>query len=172
MATDIIQHVKSVKSTMFVVTGQSKGKTLLPLPVGNEDVSEVDPERYIMYMFSQVKFQIELSQLQIKRKLVRIELKKFFTLMYDIHVYNMHFVYPVFSQIHYAVFHVCMSTPKIISHQKPILDFLFSYFSFLGCGISNHQNRRERQILNFSAAVTYKCHTRSCFLAQRSLIET
>ncbi|VDI07166.1 dynein heavy chain, axonemal [Mytilus galloprovincialis] len=43
VSTDISQHVKNTKSAVFVVTGQAKGKTLLPLPVGTERVVEDEP---------------------------------------------------------------------------------------------------------------------------------
>ena len=37
---DVMRHVHSLKSSVYVVSGQVKGKTLLPLPVGAERVAE------------------------------------------------------------------------------------------------------------------------------------
>ena len=34
------RHVHNLKSTVYVVSGQVKGKTLLPLPVGTEQIEE------------------------------------------------------------------------------------------------------------------------------------
>lgn len=35
---DVQRHVHNLKSSVFVVSGQVKGKTLLPLPVGSEQI--------------------------------------------------------------------------------------------------------------------------------------
>ena len=40
VSSDVMRHVHSLKSSVFVVSGQVKGKTLLPLPVGAERVAE------------------------------------------------------------------------------------------------------------------------------------
>jgi hypothetical protein len=40
VAHDVTRHVNSLKSNVYVVSGQAKGKTLLPLPVGAERVEE------------------------------------------------------------------------------------------------------------------------------------
>ena len=37
---DVLRHVHHLKSNVYVVAGQVKGKTLLPLPVGSERVAE------------------------------------------------------------------------------------------------------------------------------------
>ena len=37
---DVLRHVHSLKSNVFVIAGQVKGKTLLPLPVGSDQVSD------------------------------------------------------------------------------------------------------------------------------------
>jgi len=34
VAQDVLRHVQNVKSRVYVVSGQVRGKTLLPLPVG------------------------------------------------------------------------------------------------------------------------------------------
>ncbi|XP_075026233.1 dynein axonemal heavy chain 9-like [Calonectris borealis] len=39
-----MRHVHSLKSTVFMVVGQVKGKTLLPLPAGSEGIEDVDLE--------------------------------------------------------------------------------------------------------------------------------
>ncbi|XP_067673689.1 dynein beta chain, ciliary-like [Haliotis asinina] len=41
---DVTRHVHSLKSNVYVVSGQAKGKTLLPLPVGAERVEEATVE--------------------------------------------------------------------------------------------------------------------------------
>ncbi|NXO09420.1 DYH9 protein, partial [Oriolus oriolus] len=44
VSQDIIRHVHSLKSTVFKVVGQVKGKTLLPLPAGSEGIEDIDPQ--------------------------------------------------------------------------------------------------------------------------------
>lgn len=44
VSQDVDRHVRSLKSNVYVVSGQAKGKTLLPLPVGTERVDQ-DEER-------------------------------------------------------------------------------------------------------------------------------
>ncbi|NXB68815.1 DYH9 protein, partial [Struthidea cinerea] len=44
VSQDIIRHVHSLKSTVFKVVGQVKGKTLLPLPAGSEGIEDIDPK--------------------------------------------------------------------------------------------------------------------------------
>ncbi|NXE97433.1 DYH9 protein, partial [Menura novaehollandiae] len=44
VSQDIIHHVHSLKSTVFKVVGQVKGKTLLSLPAGSEGMEDIDPE--------------------------------------------------------------------------------------------------------------------------------
>ncbi|NXH98563.1 DYH9 protein, partial [Pachycephala philippinensis] len=44
VSQDIIHHVHSLKSTVFKVVGQVKGKTLLPLPAGSEGIEDIDPK--------------------------------------------------------------------------------------------------------------------------------
>jgi len=34
VAHDVLRHVQNIKSRVYVVSGQVRGKTLLPLPVG------------------------------------------------------------------------------------------------------------------------------------------
>ncbi|KAG7506656.1 dynein heavy chain 9, axonemal [Solea senegalensis] len=41
---DFLHHVHSLKSSVFVVSGQVQGRTLLPLPAGSERVEAVAPE--------------------------------------------------------------------------------------------------------------------------------
>lgn len=40
VSQDVLRHVHNLKSSVYVVSGQVKGKTLLPLPVGTEKVNE------------------------------------------------------------------------------------------------------------------------------------
>lgn len=40
MSQDVLRHVHQLKSNVFVIAGQVKGKTLLPLPVGSEQVND------------------------------------------------------------------------------------------------------------------------------------
>ncbi|KFQ91060.1 Dynein heavy chain 9, axonemal, partial [Nipponia nippon] len=44
VSQDIMRHVHSLKSTVFMVVGQVKGKTLLPLPAGLEGIEDIDLE--------------------------------------------------------------------------------------------------------------------------------
>ncbi|NXU74079.1 DYH9 protein, partial [Oreotrochilus melanogaster] len=44
VSKDIIHHVHNLKSTVFRVVGQVKGKTLLPLPVGLEGIEDIGLE--------------------------------------------------------------------------------------------------------------------------------
>ncbi|NXD86338.1 DYH9 protein, partial [Halcyon senegalensis] len=44
VSQDIIHHVHNLKSTVFMVLGQVKGKTLLPLPAGLEGIEDIDLE--------------------------------------------------------------------------------------------------------------------------------
>ncbi|XP_077869744.1 dynein beta chain, ciliary-like [Saccoglossus kowalevskii] len=40
VSQDVLRHIHNLKSSVYVVSGQVKGKTLLPLPVGTEKVEE------------------------------------------------------------------------------------------------------------------------------------
>ncbi|XP_068120654.1 dynein axonemal heavy chain 9 isoform X2 [Hyperolius riggenbachi] len=42
LSQDVLQNVSSLKSNMFVMVGQVRGKTLLPLPSGSEKVEYID----------------------------------------------------------------------------------------------------------------------------------
>ena len=44
VSQDVLRHVHNLKSSVYVVAGQVKGKTLLPLPVGTEKVDQVAAE--------------------------------------------------------------------------------------------------------------------------------
>ena len=44
VSADVLRHVYNLKSNVYVVAGQVKGKTLLPLPVGTEKVEEAQEE--------------------------------------------------------------------------------------------------------------------------------
>uniref|UniRef100_A0A8C4V4J9 Dynein axonemal heavy chain 17 n=1 Tax=Falco tinnunculus TaxID=100819 RepID=A0A8C4V4J9_FALTI len=44
VSQDILRHVHNLKSTVFMVVGQVKGKTLLPLPAGSEGIEDIDLE--------------------------------------------------------------------------------------------------------------------------------
>ena len=45
VSQDVQRHVHSLKSSVFVVAGQVKGKTLLPLPVGAESFTDTDEDK-------------------------------------------------------------------------------------------------------------------------------
>lgn len=50
VSQDVLRHVHQLKSNVFVIAGQVKGKTLLPLPVGSEQVSDaVEAEEKLVY---------------------------------------------------------------------------------------------------------------------------
>ena len=42
VSQDVMKHVYSLKNNVFVISGQVKGKTVLPLPVGAENISDED----------------------------------------------------------------------------------------------------------------------------------
>ena len=44
VSQDVLRHVNQLKSDVYVVAGRVEGKTLLPLPVGSEQVEEADTE--------------------------------------------------------------------------------------------------------------------------------
>lgn len=44
VSEDVLRHVHNLKSNVYVVAGQVKGKTLLPLPVGTEKITHDIPE--------------------------------------------------------------------------------------------------------------------------------
>lgn len=44
VSQDVMRHVHNLKSSVYVVAGQVKGKTLLPLPVGSERIQDVDED--------------------------------------------------------------------------------------------------------------------------------
>ena len=45
MSEDVIQHIHSLKSDVFVIAGQTKGITLLPLPIGAEEIEYADENK-------------------------------------------------------------------------------------------------------------------------------
>lgn len=42
VSQDIMRHVHQLKNNVFVVSGQIKGRTLLPLPVGAEKAAHIE----------------------------------------------------------------------------------------------------------------------------------
>ena len=54
MSQDVLRHVHQLKSNVFVIAGQVKGKTLLPLPVGSEQVNDAveAEEKYVYISFT------------------------------------------------------------------------------------------------------------------------
>jgi len=44
VAEDVVRHVHIIKNRIHVLTGQVRGKTLLPLPDGAEKVEHADGE--------------------------------------------------------------------------------------------------------------------------------
>ena len=53
VSADVLRHVHNLKSSVYVVSGQVRGKTLLPLPVGAEKVetTEESEDTYILTIF-------------------------------------------------------------------------------------------------------------------------
>ncbi|KAL8567548.1 hypothetical protein ACOMHN_054362 [Nucella lapillus] len=47
VSQDVRRHVHQLKSNVYVVAGQSKGKTLLPLPVGTDRVEEIEEDERV-----------------------------------------------------------------------------------------------------------------------------
>ena len=50
VSEDVRRHVHNLKSNVYVISGQAKGKTLLPLPVGTERVDYLEDDRYDCYL--------------------------------------------------------------------------------------------------------------------------
>jgi dynein heavy chain len=49
ISSDLIKHINNLKNRTYVISGQMKGKTQLPIPAGIERVSDEDlkmAERY------------------------------------------------------------------------------------------------------------------------------
>ncbi len=44
VSQDVMRHVHHLKSNVYVVAGQVKGKTLLPLPVGSDRIPNIDDD--------------------------------------------------------------------------------------------------------------------------------
>jgi dynein heavy chain len=44
VSEDVRRHVHNLKSNVYVVSGQAKGKTLLPLPVGTDKVEVMEED--------------------------------------------------------------------------------------------------------------------------------
>lgn len=44
VSEDVKRHVHNLKSNVYVVSGQAKGKTLLPLPVGTDRVEAMEED--------------------------------------------------------------------------------------------------------------------------------
>jgi len=44
VSNDVTEHVNALSGNVFVISGQAKGKTLLPLPVGAEKLEDYDVE--------------------------------------------------------------------------------------------------------------------------------
>lgn len=40
VSQDVLRHVHQLKNNVFVIAGQVKGRTLLPLPVGSEKIQQ------------------------------------------------------------------------------------------------------------------------------------
>lgn len=45
MSQDVMRHIHALKSSVFVMSGQVKGRTLLPLPAGSEKIEQAAFER-------------------------------------------------------------------------------------------------------------------------------
>lgn len=56
VSADVSRHSQRLKSDVYVVSGQAKGKTLLPLPVGAEKV-DADDDKYVVINMSHDVFQ-------------------------------------------------------------------------------------------------------------------
>lgn len=46
VSQDVLRHVHQLKNNVFVISGQVKGRTLLPLPVGSETIREAIDDSY------------------------------------------------------------------------------------------------------------------------------
>ena len=47
VSKDVTKHVHNLKGNVYVVSGQAKGKTLLPLPVGAERMHEIELDKWV-----------------------------------------------------------------------------------------------------------------------------
>ena len=45
VSKDVTRHVHDLKGNVFVMTGQAKGKTLLPMPIGADRVEDIDIDK-------------------------------------------------------------------------------------------------------------------------------
>ncbi|NXB13890.1 DYH9 protein, partial [Rhagologus leucostigma] len=77
VSQDIIRHVHSLKSTVFKVVGQVKGKTLLPLPAGSEGIEDIDPknEKFLELISKSLVHATESAIIDWSRQIQRV-LKK------------------------------------------------------------------------------------------------
>ncbi|NXJ23235.1 DYH9 protein, partial [Dicrurus megarhynchus] len=77
VSQDIIHHVHSLKSTVFKVVGQVKGKTLLPLPAGSEGIEDIDPknEKFLELINKSLVHATESAIIDWSRQIQRV-LKK------------------------------------------------------------------------------------------------
>ena len=42
ISDDLLRHINNLKNKTFVISGQMKGKTQLPIPAGAEKVADID----------------------------------------------------------------------------------------------------------------------------------
>ena len=58
VSQDVLRHAHTLKNNVYVISGQVKGRTLLPLPVGGDQVTEAVEldERFETDFFSLLTF--------------------------------------------------------------------------------------------------------------------
>ena len=49
VSQDVMKHVYNLKNNVYVISGQVKGKTVLPLPVGAETISHKPDDRQVLH---------------------------------------------------------------------------------------------------------------------------
>lgn len=71
ISNDLVKHVNNLKNRTYVISGQTKGKTQLPIPPGAERVSDEDlkmAERFVFfYLFFEERLLTHCELLNIKR---------------------------------------------------------------------------------------------------------
>lgn len=56
ISDDLLRHINNLKNKTFVISGQMKGKTQLPIPAGAEKVADFDLANAEKYIFINLIF--------------------------------------------------------------------------------------------------------------------
>ena len=76
VSQDVLRHVHQLKNNVFVIAGQVKGRTLLPLPVGADKIAEAANDSnnnakvgYVFDLFSAISKKCK-KVLNLKKSLI------------------------------------------------------------------------------------------------------